>query len=118
MEARDLDILRPKPSMVRFHGFEVDVSFIPVALTFEVDRIMTEMSELGKNQSAEDLAMSKEAVKRSTELSADLISVVCWVLNNLSASQIMAFTEEITRAMVRSYEGLPKDPQAAAEGSQ
>ena len=47
MEILDLDLLRPDPKVIKLGGKEIDVSFIPCGITFDVDRITREISELG-----------------------------------------------------------------------
>ena len=36
----DLDILRPEQKLVKLGGHEIDLSFIPCGITFEIDQIV------------------------------------------------------------------------------
>lgn len=110
-EVIDLDALRPPSQLVKLGGHEIDVSFIPCALTFEVDRLSNEMAGL-------DI---KEVNKGGTEaekafyLAIDLCVVFCsakypdmtkaWFMQNTDPIQINKLAETIQETLQRSYAG-------------
>ncbi len=108
----DLDILRPKPRIVMLDGKEIDVSFVPCAITFEVDEITAELRTFKEK---EILAAGKES-KRAFELGVKLCSLFAcvqhnymtekWFSLNTSPEQIGALADEIHIALLRSYEGV------------
>jgi len=112
-EVRDLDILRPAQKLVRLNGVDIDVSYIPTGLTFDIDAVTGDMAKLDtkklqKNDPAE--------IRKAFALSVKLCSVFAqwkhpemdetWFLENTSADQVRVFGEEIRRALTRAYEGI------------
>lgn len=112
-EVRDLDVLRPEPRIVRLAGQEIDVSYIPTGLTFDIDQVVAEMAQLDtKKVKAND----PEETRKAFDLSVRLCAVFCswkhpemtdeWFRENTSASQLRGLGEEIRAALNRAYEGI------------
>lgn len=116
----DLDVLKPESKFIRLCGNEIDVSFIPCAITFEVDKIMSELSGI----SQEMIMKNDKNTLRAFDLSVKLCSVFCehkypeldeeWFRNNCDATQIKAFVECIQEALNKAYNGVgkPKNQKA------
>jgi len=112
MQVEDLDVLRPEPKFIRLGGKDIDVSFIPCGITFEVDSIIKEMGMI----SQEDLMKNGDDVKRAFDLSVKLCSVFCsrkypelneeWFNDNVDGKQLQMFSLEIREALVRAYSGV------------
>lgn len=108
----DLDILRPEPRVVKIGGKEVDVSFIPCGITFDLDAIVQELVRLDQHKVQTDPA----EMKRAFNLGLKLCAVFCqhkypemdevWFENNLDAGQVNAFTSAIQQALMKAYEGV------------
>ena len=112
----DLDVLRPAKDTVKLGGKDIDVSFLPLGLTFDIDDIITESSKLDqKKLTANDSA----EIKKAFNLSVKLCVVFCehqypemdraWFDNNTTAIQIKQLGEKIREALTRAYEGI--DPK-------
>jgi len=110
----DLDVLNPKPRIVKIGGMEIDVSFVPVGITFSVDEVVQELATFSV---AELEAGENEAqAKRALELSVKLCSLFCsvkfpamdedWFQANASAAQILSFSEVIKDTLTSSYQGV------------
>ena len=110
----DLDVLRPEPRYIKLGGKEVDVSFVPCAITFDLEQIVQEMSKLTEA----DLKKGGDAAKRGFDLAVDLCALFCqhkypemdhdWFMANTNAGQLGAFAEAIKTAIVQSYEGVDR----------
>ena len=110
-EVIDLDILRPKPKIIKLGGHENDVSFIPCALTFEVDRLSRELVGLDLTEVEKG---GKEAEK-AFGLAIDLCVTFCsakypdmtkdWFMQNTDPFQINKLADTIQVTLQRSYAG-------------
>ena len=107
----DLDVLRPEPVIVRLGGNDIDVSFIPCAITFELEEIVQEMSKLTEA----DVRGQPEVARRGFDMAIELCALFCrrdhaemtkdWFLAQTDAGQVGAFADAIKDALVQSYEG-------------
>ena len=116
----DLDVLKPESRFIKLCEKQIDVSFIPCAITFEVDQIMSELGTI----SQESILKNGDDTKRAFDLSVKLCSVFCehkypeldeeWFKNNCDATQIKVFVECIQEALNKAYLGVgkPKNRQA------
>ena len=117
MDVLDLDVLRPAKKIVKLGGMDIDVSFMPLGLTFDIDDITRDMSALdSKKLDAND----PEEVKKAFNLSIQLCVIFCqhqhpemdraWFDHNTSAAQVRELGNEIKDALQRAYEGInPKN---------
>ena len=111
-EVRDLDVLRPEQHPVKLNGVEIDVSFIPTGLTFDIDKVVLEMAQLDQKKIGKDDAETKKAFN----LGVKLCAVFCswkhpdmteeWFNENTTARQVRDLGEEIREALSRAYEGI------------
>jgi hypothetical protein len=109
MKVEDLDLLRPVSKFIKLDGKEIDVSFIPCGITFEVDKIVQELSSMTQ----EEMLANGEKTNRAFELSVKLCVAFCsrkypeldeeWFNENTDAKQIQAFSSAIKEALVRAY---------------
>jgi hypothetical protein len=124
-EILDLDILRPPKRIVKLDGKEIDVSFVPCGITFEIDEIRNELvkivlalekaTDLTGNAAIEAAGNSPEA-KRAFELGIRICAAFCsvdhpeldseWFMKNSSPIQVGAFSEMIQQALIESYAGV------------
>ena len=112
MNVLDLDILRPEPRIVKIGGKEIDVSFVPTGITFDLDGIMQELIKIDAKKIKTDPEMSK----RAFDLGVKLCVVYSehkyrdmneeWFRNNTSSAQIEAFAKAIQEALIASYSGI------------
>jgi hypothetical protein len=110
-EVIDLDVLRPPPQFVKLGGNKIDISFIPCALTFEVDRLA---QELGKLDLVE-VNKGGKAAEKAFDIAIDLCAVFCsakhpemtkdWFMQNTDPVQINRLAETIQSTLQRSYAG-------------
>ena len=49
MKVLDLDVLRPESNYVKIGGINVDVSFVPSAITWDIDQIIQELGKFSKD---------------------------------------------------------------------
>lgn len=111
-EVIDLDILRPAKKIIRLGGKEIDVSFIPTAITFDIDSMLAELRKISKK----DIEKGGEVCKKAFDLSVGVCSVFvenaypemdkAWFIQNTTAPQITAFIKEIESALIASYKGV------------
>lgn len=110
-EVVDLDILRPGPKIVKLAGEEIDVSFIPCGITFDVDRLVTELFTMD----TEKVKEGGEETNRAFDLTMELCASFCtvehphmtkeWFLKNTDPGQVNKLAELIRETLLRSYEG-------------
>jgi hypothetical protein len=108
----DLDILKPDPRIVKLRGVEIDISFIPVGITFEVDEIVKQM--VGLDQEA--LTEGRGDVKGAIDMAIRLCSMFCtvknpelseeWFREYVTAGQLMSLAEAIKDTLQESYKGV------------
>ena len=119
MKVEDLDVLRPEPRIVRIGGKDIDVSFVPCAITFEVDDLVTRMNKfeiIHDDETGMDQLKNPADAKEAFELSVRLCAVFCehkypelsyeWFMENSDGQQIRYFAESIKAALVRAYAGV------------
>jgi len=109
----DLDILRPEPQIVKIGGKEIDVSFIPCGVTFDIYPIAQELGTISA-----DAENDQDALRRAFDLGVALCAVFCkyqypelneeWFKYNATVQQIEAFSQAISSALVRTNEGIKR----------
>lgn len=113
MEVIDLDILRPEKRVVKITGKEIDVSFVPCAITFDLDEVMKELKAIpikdiernknGMAQKAFDLAIKECAIfakNQHPEMDED------WFKKNVTVPQVQVFSKAIEQALLDAYKGV------------
>ena len=110
-EVIDLDVLRPPPQLVKLGGHEIDVSFIPCALTFEVDRLSQALVGLD----LEEVNKGGKEAEKAFMFAIDLCVAFCsakypdmtkdWFMHNTDPIQINKLSETIQETLQRSYAG-------------
>ena len=108
----DLDILRPDKKIVKLNGKMIDVSYIPLGITFEVDEIVNQLGRF----TMDDLQTDKKKIQEAFDITVKLCSVFAsyknpdmdeaWFKDNCEASQINAFAMAIRESLTRSYKGV------------
>lgn len=116
MIVEDLDALRPEPHFIKLGGKEIDITFLPCAITFDIDAIVRQIGEMDK----EELLENGSATKEAFDLTIKMCVIFCqhshpemdeeWFRNNTDAFQLQAFSSAIKEALVRAYVGInPKN---------
>lgn len=108
----DLDILRPKPQKVKLAGHTIDVSFIPVGITFDIDEIVNELAKYDE----EALRKGGEEARKAFDLAVRMCALFCsvhheemdedWFRANVSPQQVNALAEVLKDTLTKSYEGV------------
>jgi hypothetical protein len=109
MKVLDIDILRPESSFIHIGGKDIDVSFVPCAITWDIDTIIRELYSIG----TDEILKNGESTKRAFDLSIKMCSIFCehkyselnedWFRENCDANQIKIFVEAIQVALFKSY---------------
>jgi hypothetical protein len=113
---KDLDILRPEPSIVILGKEEVDLSFIPNGITFEVDSLLRQINDVAGNVA--ELINDEDKQKKAFDLSIDLCVLFCsrkhprlnkeFFLNECVAIQVRVIVDSIRVALNESYKAVEK----------
>lgn len=113
-EVKDLDILRPKANIIKLGDEEIDISYVPTGITFEVDELLEKINEKASNQ--EELLNNRDLIKEVYDLSIDLCVLFCsrkhsklnkdWFLDETNPVMVRAFVDSIKVALNNSYEGV------------
>jgi hypothetical protein len=121
-EVRDLDVLRPEKVIVKLAGKEIDVSFVPTGLTFDIDSLVREMQTL---DSKKIVANDPEESRKGFNLTVRLCAAYCqwqhpemdeaWFMKNTSVQQINVLGTAIRDALEKAYEGIDLKKQTATE---
>jgi len=108
----DLDILRPPKKIIRLNKQEIDVSFIPAGITFDLDEIVQKMAKLDMDKVGEG---GKEA-KKAFDLGVALCSVFCtihdpemtaeWFQQNVDPTQIKVMSDTIKESLAKIYSDM------------
>ena len=114
-EVRDLDVMRPPARPFKLHGEVIDVSFIPSAITFDVQPIMIAMSKLDTKKLVKDTNEQAKAF----EISIQLCAVFCehdhpemteaWFRAETNVEQVGPLARAIQEAYTHAYDGV--DPK-------
>jgi len=120
MEVIDLDILKPAGRVIKIDGKSIEISFIPVGITFQVDQITKKLFEYQKVDLEADSAKAEEAF----DLAVKLCALFCekeypdlnekWFRSNATAGQIQVLTGQITKTLTESMQGLERYAKNAA----
>lgn len=112
MKIEDLDVLRPEKRIVKLNGKDIDVSFIPCGITFEIDAILNELNSIDQ----EKVKLNGDETKRALDLTIKLCSTFCeykyselnydYFVHECDALQINAFVQAIKEALVHAYDGI------------
>lgn len=112
MKIQDLDVLKPEAKFVKIGGKEIDVSFIPCGITFEIDKIANELLSI------DIVAAGKggEETRKAFNLSVKLCATFCsfqhpeldenWFMNKASPAQVGAFADAVKDALYKAYVGV------------
>ena len=105
----DLDVIRPKAKLIKLGGKEIDVSFIPCGITFDIDQLMQELAKF----QIDDVKEGKDIARRAFEITVELCVLFCsvkypelnkkWFMDNADAVQIQRFAETIKDTLAKSY---------------
>lgn len=112
---KDINILRPDPAIYKIGSEEVDLSFVPNGITFEVDALLREITKV---MSFEGLNNNIEKQKEAFDLSIDLCVLFCsrkhpnlnkkYFDDECNAVQIRAIVDAIKLALNNSYKAVEK----------
>lgn len=122
----DLDILRPEPEYVVLAGKEIDISFIPSGVAFEIMGLWQELEELsGTTEKLDEVRLGGEAAKKSFDLTAEICSRITqaqhkemnkeWLLKNVDIRQLNAFVEYVKDALFRNLGDTGENPPVAEQ---
>jgi hypothetical protein len=116
-EIRDLDVLRPERHLMRLAGHEIDVSFVPAGITFDVQSVVLKMSELDQKKLAKaDNDELAKAFALGVELCAVFVArdhpdlTLEWFLKETNVEQVSALSDGIRKAYTHAYDGVDSDP--------
>lgn len=109
MNVIDLDVLRPDAEIVKIGGKEIDVSFIPCGIAFELDEIMQDVFAITKESLDNDPAMQKKAF----DIGVRLCSAFCkhiypemnenWFRSRATSNQVTKFAQAIQKTILENY---------------
>lgn len=121
-EARDLDVLRPASRHVILGGQKIDVSFVPSAITFDLQVVLSEMAALDQKKMAKS---DLDELETAFLLGVRVCTIFCahnypemteeWFLAETNAEQISALSTEIQGAYVKAFEGIDPNPKAGSQ---
>lgn len=108
----DLDILRPSPKFIKLGGKEIDVSFIPCAITFDIASKFDALSKLDQEKLND--GDSEEGLK-AYNLAIDICALFCehthpemsndWFMGNTNSQQVQKFVAVLRETLVESTKG-------------
>jgi len=110
-EIVDLDALRPKKVIVKLGGKEIDVSFIPCGITFDVDEITRRLYGFDMDKVQAGGQETNDAFNIALELCSTFCTVrnpemtVEWFRENTDPIQVNQLATIIQETLARSYAG-------------
>lgn len=111
-DIQDLDILRPEPKLIKLCGKKIDISFIPVGITFEVDRITRELGKFTVEELSTDPKKGAAGLDLTIKLCAAFVSHQHpeldeeWFRRNTTGEQIEALALTIRDLLNQSFEAV------------
>jgi hypothetical protein len=116
----DLDVLRPKKRIVKLGGHEIDCSFVPLGITFDLEDVTQEMAKIDQKKVLTGGAEARKAF----DLSVKLCAIFCswkhpdmtdqWFRENVDGVQLHGLANAIRQALTQAYAGIdPKNGEAA-----
>ena len=112
MKVIDLDILRPEPQFVKIGGREIDISFIPCGIHFDVSAVIQELMALDQVKLSSDIVEMKNAFG----LSVKLCAIFCqhlhkdmteeWFYDNATTNQINDFVNALAGSLLATNKGI------------
>ena len=117
----DLDVLRVKKKIVKLGGHEIDVSFVPLGITFDLDEIAQKMMKLDQDKIIDGKSVES---KKAFDLAVELCACFCgwkhpemtaeWFNENVDGTQLTALANVIRETLQRAYDGIDlKNAEAA-----
>jgi hypothetical protein len=123
MDIIDLDILKTESRKVKLGGKEIDISFIPVAITFRVNEIAEKLFAMKPKELENDLKKAEEGF----DLAVKLCALFCehshpefdekWFRSNTTVGQVQVFAREIRKTLYDSMQGLERYASKNEEGA-
>lgn len=123
MEVIDLDILKNESRRIKLGGKQIDISFIPVAITFRVNEITEKLFAMKTEELENDVKKAEEGF----DLAVKLCALFCehnypeldeqWFRKNTTVGQIQVFASEIRKTLFESMQGLERYASKNAEGA-
>lgn len=115
----DLDVLRPKKRVVKLGGHEIDCSFVPLGITFDLEDITQEMATLDQDA----ILKGGPEARKAFDLAVRMCAVFCslkhpdmteeWFRANVDGIQLHGLAGEIRASLQRAYAGIdPKNAEA------
>lgn len=108
----DLDVLRPKAKYVKLGGTKIDVSFVPVGITFDIDRLMNQLAAIDMK----DVEKGGEASQKAFDIAVDICVAFCshnhpelnreWFVSNVDATQVKTFADTIQDTLKKTYSAV------------
>ncbi len=112
-EVIDLDVLRPKRTLFKLNDEEIDVSYIPTGMTFDIDDVIQRMAALNQKKIA---AGDTKELRKAFDLGVELCSVFCqwkhpemtleWFMEYTTAVQVRNLGEAVKVALSHAYDGI------------
>ena len=110
-EIVDLDALRPEKVIIKLGGKEIDVSFIPCGITFDVDEITKRLFSFDMEKVRAGGAETNEAFNIALELCSVFCMVkhpemtVKWFREKTDPIQVNQLATIIQATLAKAYEG-------------
>ena len=115
----DLDVLRPEQVIVKLGGNDIDVTIMPLALTFDVSDLLTKSAALDQKKLT---ANDPKEVQKAFDLTVDMCVLFCehqfpdmnrdYFTSKVTVAEINALGTEIRDALTRAYGGIdPKNSE-------
>lgn len=116
----DLDVLRPKKVIVKLGGHDIDCTFIPLGITFDLESITQKLVTLDQDEIMKGGEASREAFNGAVELCATFCAhqypdmTPEWFMENVDGAQLQALADTIKTALQHAYDGIdPKNAEPA-----
>jgi len=113
----DLDILKPQKVIIKLSGKEIDASYVPLAITFEVDKLVRELADFSDPKVLEE---DETAMRRVLDISCELCGLFSswqhpeltaeWFRSYADVAQVNGFVTVIKETLERAYNGVEAYP--------
>ena len=121
----NLDKLRPEPKTIILGGKEIDLSFLPCGIVFDVNDAIEELAKVGDSTTTKKLLEGGEATKKAFDLTIKMCAVVTqaqhkeftyeYLRDKVSVTQLAQLADAIKDLLANELEALPGDDPKNAE---
>jgi len=119
-EIKNLDLLKPEAHSIKLLGKDIDLSFMPCGIVFDINDVVNELAVLTTDKT-DELAEGGRIARKAFELTVKLCAIVTesqypeltaeYLQNHMSIRQLESFAGEIRGLLDRELAAVGGDAE-------